>query len=344
MSMQYSDPRGRLGARSGVMTEGWQYPLSDPAAAVRNKLREMGLLGNPFNQPYQRQVAQMSAGAYPHFLMQMLEGGDPSNSQGVQGQFGDFIGRLTSGEQKPLGYNQALAGMDKLRGNLAGVSQKVSGAMAPGGDMAETLNQMSLSGQLGPMEMALAGMLLNPQDQMDAFHGAMLPSMGPGLVGGLAKAQAPMKQQYDDYLGATLGSDPSTAFTSMLDLLMGKTSGAPGAPSRPMGTQGVRPGGMAPGGSASAPPMQSTGLPSSVAPGGGNAPGSGGTLGGMSQGLTMGGGMDPMQAAMQTGTIPTGMTGALAWPPGYQRPEAAGASQGLDPILQALFKWIGGGG
>ena len=347
MTMQYSDPKGRLGARSGVATQGWQYPINDPAAATRNKLREMGLLGNPFNKPYQRQVDMMSAGAFPQFLIQMLDGKmDPNDSQGMQGLFGKFLEGLASGMQKPMGYGEAMGGMDRLRSNLAGVSQKVAGQVSPGGDMKETINQMGLSGQLSPLEMAIAGMMIDPQDQMDMMHGALMLSLGPGLTAGLAKAQAPLKQRYDDYLGVTMGGDPSTAFTSMLDILMGKTSGAPGAPPTPPGpgsfgglpigkaglsmgnTGGAPSGGGAPMGASPMSAPQSGGM-------------GGGPLGGMSQGLTMGGGMDPMQAAMQTGTIPSGMTGALQWPidmPPRGQPQQKSP---LDALMQLITGWLG---
>ena len=227
---KYSDPKGRLGSTAGLPAGGWQFPLADPGAATRNKLREMGMMGSPFNRQGTAMVDQLAASAYAQFLMEAAQGNVGGDN--IANEFGNFLGQLISGERAPMGMSQAMGGLESLRGTLGGVSQKVSGAGIDANDPG-ALGQFAAQGGINPIEYAIAGLLADPQRQAQVYQGAMLPSMGPGMVKGMATAMAPMQQSYNDILEGLMFQDPKTAFSSLLDVLLGRFTGAPGSPAGP---------------------------------------------------------------------------------------------------------------
>lgn len=223
--MPHGEPHGRLGSTvPGLTNPGWQFPLADPGAATRNKLREMGAFGNPFNRQHMAAIDELAASAYAQFLVEAAQGG--IGGENIASEFGNFLGQLISGERPKMGYNQALGGMESLRSNLGGVAQKVGAAGIDPMDPT-ALGEFASKGGVNPIEYAIAGLLADPKRQAQVFQGAMLPSMGPGMVKGMATSMAPMEQMHSDLMERVLGGSQEGQFSSLLDLLLGKLTGAP---------------------------------------------------------------------------------------------------------------------
>src|SRR3990167_3259340 len=121
-------------AQRQSMGPGWQYNHTSPRDAVIQWLREHGMW-NPFSRAGQRMASQDAAGMLPKF-MSTLEG--QSGAEGmlpVQGQFGDFVNQWMTGQQKPMGMQQAQQWLGGVWDKDRAFWPTAGGNMPPGTDM-----------------------------------------------------------------------------------------------------------------------------------------------------------------------------------------------------------------
>lgn len=224
---------GGAGGTTGEFPDGWQYPINDPGAAVRNYLRSQGKQWNPFGA-YQRMLDQFSSGLLPQFLAQQAtKTGDTSS---MSREFGDFIGGRYSGAIAAPTLNQSTAHLGQLNSLQQQILQVVNGPLAllnneraaaglPPVNISTEEGRaalMAFAQKRGGMglninQLAVGGMMNDPQTQMALYLAAYLPALGPAMSQGLGKIVGTQKGLYDDYLGPIVESKNR----SFLDFLTG---------------------------------------------------------------------------------------------------------------------------
>lgn len=304
------------------LSPGWQYPTDDPGAAVRNYLRERGMLPNPYSQGWTRILNSFIGSIYPQFLSSL-----GADTQNIPSDFGNFIGGRWSGEIPAWNIPQATAG-------LRGLNERALGAQSRIGSYGQSLGmniqtpadleaarlkateQPGLAG-LSPVEIMLAGIFANPETQLRLLGGAYTPGMGPALTKSYLQGLSPAHQAWEDNLDVTLNQPPN--YQTLLGLLMG-TPGATGFPTSP--------GGVGPG----------------VAPRPPAAMGSAQTYGGLREALgdvdvLTGGGPSVTQQVAQATMPPIGAAGTGMSPlgPGVG-PSMMGGLQTGDELPQAALR------
>lgn len=206
----------------------WLYDFGDPATAVRNKLRQLGMYGNPFNPAWMRRVDSLASAAFAQYLAALAQGAAENNTEG----FGQFLDRYLGGNVQ---WNSQLAGqgLDAIRAVQAKVGQAV--IALNGGEIPVSLEETKdlmdravLAGHITPTEYAIAGFMMDPRQQVRVYASAYEPILGPTLSEGLLRGIAPVAQEWSDYLGPLAGS---AGFTQLLDVLRG--NGGATALSRP---------------------------------------------------------------------------------------------------------------
>ena len=193
----------------GVFSPGWQYPIDRPGAAVRNKMRETGTLGNPFNKTWMDMVDRFALSMLPQFLSSLGSEGDLAY---LESGFGDFLGKGLRGEVSPWTMGQATSNLGSLQDRL------LSGMKQYAGQGEGNLLAGQSSGPQNPINAALIGLLTDPRMQQALFYGGLGPSLGPALTKGLHTAMGPTEQAWDDYGEAASGPN----FQSLLGVLLGK--------------------------------------------------------------------------------------------------------------------------
>lgn len=280
----------------GVFNQGWQYPLGDPQAALRNWMREHGGIGDPFNQKYQGMINSTAQQAFAQYLSALANGRGASTTS-LQGDFGDYLGNFMGGGVPTPTIGQAGQQATQVADMLYNLKQKVQGIVtANGGQMPQNaaqwtqqLQQMGQAGQLSQIDMALAGYMSDPRNQAQFMQDITSRQLGPTMSAGLATARAPMLQNWSDYQEA--GAGPS--MTSLMDILQNRprtgTMMPPSSTTQPIGSPA--PNGPPPSRGADIPPVGPQppptpgGMPSFNSPSGGptgmigQAPSAGGPLG-----------------------------------------------------------------
>ena len=214
------------GDAAGIYQPGWQTPISDPGAAVRNTMRQMGIQSNPFNQSWQNLITNLTAGILPQFFTKTLQEGQGGGDLGyLEKNFGDFINARLSGNYAAPTMGQSQQNLGSLNSTLRAVTDAVMGmdgkydmSTPKGRALAlSALQSRGGSGGVNPLQMAIASQMLSPDDQAAMFLGSYLPGIGPGLTRGLAKVIAPQQQVWEDYQAALSGQTNK----SFLDMLIG---------------------------------------------------------------------------------------------------------------------------
>lgn len=219
---------------NGMFPGGWEYPVNNPGAAVRNYLASQGRSGNFFNEAWQGAIDDFSSGLLPQFFSQMIESG--ANDQTMQSRFGDFIGgRATGSIAAPtmaqsgqhLGNINALLQQVNaiMQGPLAKVNAERMARGLPAYNMSVPADRQAFMAEVGgmggmgidPMRASIAGMMPTSQDQAAMYLSAYLPSLGPALSSGLGRIVQGQQRNFGDSLGRLLGSQNK----SFMDYLTG---------------------------------------------------------------------------------------------------------------------------
>ena len=225
------------------------YSPSDPLGAVLNTLRDMGIMGNPYSQAFNRATKTVASGMLPQFVFNAMGGGYGGDAN-MEDEFRKFVsGQITNPSQQSYGniagslgdFNALLRQVAQVAAGMPDIDPNMEGTQRPDMSTPEGVAAMnaylqSQSGQgggatggLSPLQMALAGMFLDPASQQNLFLGAYMPFLGPTMTAGLGRAIQPLADQWDSYYDPLLQSDPRTSMMSFLDILTGST-GIPGIP------------------------------------------------------------------------------------------------------------------